>query len=152
MKEYEHGLTVDHIGYAVKNLDSSRAAFEALGFRFEEAVPDPGRNVMIQFGSKDSCRIELVAPLSQDQPSPVDGYLGKTGPTPYHLCYRAANLVQAVDFLRAQRFKVMIPPAGAPALGGRNVVFLCHREIGMIELVEEVREGASVCPDNSQDG
>ena len=34
-------MNVDHIGYAVKNIDASRQAFEELGYVFDPVVNGP---------------------------------------------------------------------------------------------------------------
>lgn len=70
-------MRVDHIGYAVKDMERARKAFEALGYVFEDIVVDEARNVYICFGEDDSQRIELVSPISQG--SPVDEVLNKMG-------------------------------------------------------------------------
>lgn len=66
-------MTIDHIGYAVKDIEKAREKFESLGFVFGEKVVDWSRNLSIQFGNKDGYRIELVSPISCG--SPVDGVL-----------------------------------------------------------------------------
>lgn len=46
-------MNVDHIGYAVKNIDASRQAFEELGYVFDPVVNDTDRNIFISFGRRD---------------------------------------------------------------------------------------------------
>ena len=130
-------MRIDHIGYAVKRIDRARGAFEALGYGFEAPVEDRDRNVLLQFGSKDGTRIELVAPLDKTQPSPVDAYLSKLGPTAYHLCYGTEDLEREIERLESQGFRVTVPPAPAVAFGGRRVAFLMNLGLGLMELVED---------------
>lgn len=59
-------MTVDHIGYAVKNIEKAEKQMKALGYSFEPTVDDADRNVYIAFGSLAGYRIELVAPGSQE--------------------------------------------------------------------------------------
>ncbi len=129
-------MRIDHIGYAVKKIDAARTAFETLGFTFGELVDDPDRNILIQFGSNDGYQIELVCPKG-DGESPADAILKKIGPTPYHLCYRTDDLEKDIAELEKQKFKVIKPPAPAIAFGGKRVVFLMHRALGMMEIVED---------------
>lgn len=129
-------MRIDHIGYAVKNIEKARAAFEELGFVFEEIVDDTDRNILIQFGSNDGYVIELVCPKG-DGESPADSILKKVGPTPYHICYRSDDLEKDIAALEKQKFKNIIPPASAIAFGGKRVAFLMNRSIGMIEIVED---------------
>ena len=130
-------LKVDHIGYAVKNIEKARETFEEIGFRFEELFHDTARNVDIVFGEKDGYRIELIAPLDRSMESPVDGVLGKNGPTAYHLCYAAEDLEAEMEKLKTLRFRPVTEPAPAVAFGGRRVVFLMNLAIGLMEIVEE---------------
>ncbi|MBR5758265.1 MAG: VOC family protein, partial [Thermoguttaceae bacterium] len=102
-------MNIDHIGYAVEDLDNSKKALEALGFSFESAIEDVDRRIRIAFGELDGYRVELVAPAAEN--SPVSALLKKVGPTPYHLCYLSENIETDVVELIKQRFKVLIPPA-----------------------------------------
>ena len=77
-------MNVDHIGYAVKNINQAKKAMEVLGYLFEETIEDKERNIYIAFGELDGYRIELVSPISSN--SPVDAHISKIGPTPYHIC------------------------------------------------------------------
>lgn len=127
-------MKIDHIGYAVKDVDKAKIAMEALGFLFEPTIVDEGRNVSLAFGKLDGYRVELVAPLSED--SPVSSLLSKLGPTPYHLCYASDNLEAEVADLANKRFKVAIPPTPAVAFGGKKVVFMYSLAMGLFEIVQ----------------
>lgn len=128
-------MKIDHIGYAVKNIDKAKKQMEALGFTFEETVTDIERNIYIAFGEMCGYRVELVAPISQG--TPVDSYLVKIGPTPYHICYKSNEIEADIEKLQQKRFKVTIPLAPAVAFGGKRVVFLYSLSVGLIEIVEE---------------
>lgn len=69
--------------------------------------------------------------------SPIDYYLSKVGPIPYHICYSSKCIEKDIKDLEQKRFKVTVSPAQAIAFGGKRVVFLMHRTVGMIEIVEE---------------
>ena len=129
-------MRIDHIGYVVKNIEKSRSAFEKLGYVFGELVNDTDRNIFIQFGNNDGYCIELVSPNGNGQ-SPVDYFLQNIGPTPYHICYKSDDIETDITFLESERFKVIVPLAPAVAFGGKRVVFMMNRAIGMIELVED---------------
>lgn len=128
-------MKVDHIGYAVKNIDKARKQMEALGFSFEETVTDMDRNIYIAFGEMCGYRVELVAPISYG--TPVDAFLEKIGPTPYHICYTSNDIKADIERLQQKRFKVTVPLAPAVAFGGKQVVFLYSLAVGLIEIVEE---------------
>ena len=128
-------MKVDHIGYAVNNIDMAKKAFEILGYIFEPTVEDLERNIYIAFGSLDGYRIELVAPISKE--SPVDLQLNKIGPTPYHICYISSDIEADIERLKKCRYKVSTPLAPAIAFGNKRVVFMYSLSIGLIEIVEE---------------
>ena len=129
-------MEIDHIGYAVKRIERSMAAMTELGFAFAPTVEDADRNIRLAFGENGGCRVELVAPLDKTLPSPVDAFLSKIGPTPYHICYRTQDLDAELERLQRQGYRVVIPPAPAIAFDGRRVVFLTGLHTGLLELVE----------------
>ncbi len=133
-------MKIDHIGYAVRDIDKAKKSFEILGYVFEETIEDRDRNIYIAFGEMDGYRIELVAPISEE--SPVDMHLSKIGPTPYHICYKSDNIEADIESLTANRYKVLIPLAPAIAFGNKRVVFMYSLAVGLIEIVEEL-EGLS---------
>lgn len=128
-------MRIDHIGYAVKNIDKARKSMEALGYVFEETIADYERNIFLCFGELAGYRIELVAPMGEG--SPVDMHLTKIGPTPYHICYRSSSIEEEIEKLKASRFKVSIPLTPAVAFGGKRIVFLYSLSAGLIEIVED---------------
>lgn len=128
-------MRIDHIGYAVKNINKAKKAMETLGYTFDETIDDIDRNIQIAFGYLDGYRIELVAPM--DRESPVGMILARVGPTPYHVCYKSVALLDDIHNLEQNRFKVQIPPAPAVAFGGKSVVFMYSLAVGLIEIVEE---------------
>lgn len=130
-------MRIDHIGYAVKKIEKAIKSFENLGYLFEEIVEDYDRNIKISFGSKDGYRIELVQPLDKEKESPVDAYLSKVGPTPYHICYESDDFENEIEQLKSQGFRVIIPPQKAVAFGGKQVVFMMSLGMGMMEIVEK---------------
>lgn len=133
-------MKVEHIGYAVKNIEKSMSVFQKMGYVFGEVIDDTDRNIKIAFGVMDGYKIELVAPLEKDKPSPVDAYVQKSGNTPYHICYESEDFEADVKQLEEQRFKIVIPPAPACAFGGRRVVFMNQLSMGLLEIVEAEHE------------
>ena len=128
-------MKIDHVGYAVKNIDKAMKQMMTMGYHFSELVDDTDRNVRITFGELDGYRIELVAPM--DAGSPVDAHLQKIGPTPYHICYKSDNIEADIEELIKNRFKIQVPLAPAIAFGGKRVVFMYSLSLGLIEIVEE---------------
>lgn len=127
-------MRIDHIGYAVKDLNGSVVVFEELGFkRLGKAVLDPNRNVEIQLLENQGYVIELIAPAAEK--SPIDNILKKIGCTPYHLCYKSENLESEIERLKKIGFVLIEKQDLAVALDMRRVCFLYHIQIGLLELV-----------------
>lgn len=129
-------MEINHIGYAVKNIERAIRSFGELGFIFDPVINDYDRNVYLAFGSKDGYCVELVSPIDKKMESPVDIYLSNIGPTPYHICYQTSNLQRDISELEKQGFRVIIQPQKAIAFNNARVVFLLNLAIGLIELVE----------------
>lgn len=128
-------LTVHHIGYLVKKIDKAIQAFQSLGYETEQdTVYDDIRKVNICFLVKDGCRVELVSPVSED--SVVAGLMKKYKNCPYHICYEAADFDADYAALTANGFIAIDSLTPAPALNGREVVFLNSAVIGIVELLK----------------
>lgn len=127
-------LKIHHIGYLVKKIEKAKQGFKVLGYHTEQdTVYDSIRKVEICFMTKDDCRIELVSPVSED--SVVAGLLKRYKNSPYHICYETDDYEAAYAELTSSGFIAIDTPTPAPALNGRNVVFLSSASIGMVELI-----------------
>lgn len=127
-------LKIHHIGYLVKKIEAATQTFEALGYQLaQNIVYDDIRKVNICFMTKDGCCIELVSPTTED--SIVSGLMKKYKNCPYHICYETNNFDQDYQELQENGFISIDVPTPAPALQGRDVVFLTNALIGMIELM-----------------
>ena len=129
-------LKVHHIGYLVIKMDSAIQSFENLGYQtVQGAVYDNIRKVNICFMEKDGYQIELVSPASED--SVVSGLMKKYKNSPYHICYETENFDKDYQTLTENGFLTIDTPTPAPALQNREVVFLTHASMGMIELLRK---------------
>ena len=129
-------MTVHHIGYAVPDIDKALAEFAVLGWKAcSDVTEDEARQVKIVFMEQSGCKIELVAPLSDE--SPIKKTLQKGSGTPYHICYEVDNLEVAETELKKAKFIPFKKAAVAPAIGGRRVEFMYAKQNGVIELVEK---------------
>lgn len=127
-------LKVHHIGYLVKKMDAAIQSFENLGYQtIQGTVYDNIRKVNICFMEKDGYQIELVSPASED--SVVSGLMKKYKNSPYHICYETENFDKDYQTLTENGFITIDTPTPAPALQNREVVFLTHASMGMIELL-----------------
>ena len=129
-------LKIHHIGYLVKKIDAAILSFKSLGYQItQNTIYDEIRQVDICFLEKDGYCIELVSPISED--SVVAGLLKRYKNCPYHICYETADFEKDFDALRAEGFLPIDTLTPAPALSGREVVFMMHAALGMIELIKK---------------
>ena len=129
----------DHIGVAVPEIEPTADMYKAAGYEQTEPVYDPIQNVHICFLHKEGMpTMELLAPHGGT--SPVQQTLDKMGVTPYHTCYEVVNLDAAIAELRRMRYIVVKKPEPAIAFDNRRVCFLYNKHIGLIEIVERVKE------------
>ena len=127
-------LKIHHIGYLVKKIEAATRTFEVLGYQLVQNIMyDDIRKVNICFMTKDGCCIELVSPTTED--SVVSGLMKKYKNCPYHICYETNNFEQDYQELQEKGFISIDVPTPAPALQGRDVVFLTNASVGMIELL-----------------
>lgn len=137
-------MKIHHIGYLVKNIQKSAIAFESIGFQklfFENGCfvfDDKTRQCNIAFmKSNENCGgncIELVEPQSSN--CPIYGLMKTYKNSPYHICFESENLEKDVLQLKQNGWSVFLQASPAPAIEYRNVVFLIHRNAGIIEIVE----------------
>jgi methylmalonyl-CoA/ethylmalonyl-CoA epimerase len=144
-------MKIDHIGYAVTEMEEAAAAFLDLGYEIlgEGYIEDRSRRVRLCFlGDPSGAKVELVAPLGGDENgnanggknSPVSDWLRKNGPSPYHIAYASGDVPADAANLRKKGFLLVERPSPALAFGGRLVAFLYGKSVGLIELVPENRE------------
>ena len=129
-------MQVHHIGYRVKRLKRSEEACARLGYTVErEVCYDHVRDVNISFMKNGEYRVELIEPASKT--SPLYPLLKNYKNSPYHICYITDDLELSKKELENDGFMVIQDTQTAPALDGRNVVFMVSADIGIIELVEK---------------
>ena len=127
-------LNIHHIGYLVKKIEKAKQTFLALGYLIEQdTVYDDIRKVNICFLTRDGYRVELVSPTTED--SVVSGLIKRYKNSPYHICYETDDFEADIARLTDDGFIAIDTPTPAPALGGRDVIFLSNAAIGMLELL-----------------
>ena len=127
-------MKVHHIGYAVKDIEDAIKTLAKLGYVFGDITEDNTQKVKISFGVNGTSVVELVSPIGEQ--SPVDLFLNKVGPTPYHICYEVENIESKIKELRKIGFLQTSDIKNAAAINSRRIVFLSNLNVGLIELVE----------------
>lgn len=131
----KHLLEMDHIGYAVKDIEKSAALYVAAGWELSPIYEEQVQHAKIAFLSKPGMTtIELVSPLNGE--SPVDNILRTQGVVPYHICYVVDDIMQAMENLYDEGFKPLFMPVESVAMEKRKICYLYHIDIGYVELVE----------------
>lgn len=131
----KHLLKMDHIGYAVRDIEKSAALYVSAGWDMSPIYEELVQHAKIAFLTKPGMNtIELVSPLVGD--SPVDNILRKQGVAPYHICYVVEDIMQAVEDLYEEGFKPLFLPVESNAMDNRKICYLYHLDVGYIELVE----------------
>lgn len=131
-----NSMKIHHIGYLVKNIEKSIGILEKIGFVIDSAIYfDKDRNADICFISGNGLLLELVSPKIDSDLYPL---LKTYSNQPYHLCYEVSDIENTIAELKKQGFLLFKEKQDALAISNTaQVVFLMHRHIGMIELVQK---------------
>lgn len=133
-------MRIHHVGYAVHDLETATEGFVALGYLREgEPTTDTPRHIRVQFVVRDGYRVELIAPLDPNAPSPVSGLLDQIGPTAYHIAYEVDDVASEIARLVESGYRLLEAPSVGPAVNDRLAAFLIHPETGLLELLGPAR-------------
>jgi methylmalonyl-CoA/ethylmalonyl-CoA epimerase len=128
-------MKINHIGYLVGNIEEGIKNFEQFGYqRKSKIIEDLRRRIHICFLERDGYCIELVSPI--DEMSVIYQTYKKLQSTPYHICYEVENIHKSLLDLKKQGYVQTQPVEEAIAFEERRVVFLYHKHMGLVELVE----------------
>jgi methylmalonyl-CoA/ethylmalonyl-CoA epimerase len=130
---------IDHIGIAVKNLETSNGLFSSLlntpCYKIEE-VPD--QQVSTSFFKTEDQKIELVA--ATDPSSPIAKFINKRGEGIHHIAFEVDDIHTEITRLKEEGF---VPLSEEPSRGADNkwVVFFHPKTTNgvLIELCQEIR-------------
>lgn len=127
---------IDHIGIAVKNLDSVLETLkDALGLdpAFEERIAQ--QNVRIAGFKIGQSMIEYLEPTSSD--SPISKFLEKRGNTLHHISLRVNNIDKALETLKQKGYQ-LIDEVAKKGAQGKRIAFLHPTSFNgiLIELCE----------------
>jgi methylmalonyl-CoA/ethylmalonyl-CoA epimerase len=119
---------INHIGIAVKNLETSMTLYrDVLGMSFEGTEEVTDQRVRVAFFSVGESRIELLEPTTPD--SPVARFLEKNGEGVHHVAYQVDDIAAALDVLRRTGVRLIDeqPRRGAH---GTQIAFLHPKATG----------------------
>lgn len=128
-------MIISHIGYAVKDINSSVEKFKALGFIEKgPVIIEEKYNIKIKFMENCGYLVELVSPYEDN--NPVNNILKKVGNTPYHICYGTYKFELDIKNLKSKGYIQVGKPIEANAFNNKRVVFMYEKDMGLIELLE----------------
>lgn len=131
-----NNIKIHHLGYLVKNILKAKNVFIDMGFQLKKnIILDDVRNAYICFLDGNGTLIELIQPTIE---SPIYALLKKYQNTPYHICYEVEDIFKEIQNLEEKGFFLFRETEIAPAISSNaKVAFLIHRDVGMIELLQD---------------
>ncbi len=127
---------INHIGIAVRSIESGIAPYRALGLEPEGEEVVEEQKVRVVFLTVGESRIELLEPTSPD--SPVAKFIEKKGEGIHHIAFQVENIEEALAQAEAQGLRLIdkSPRSGAH---GTRIAFLHPKSTGgvLMELCEE---------------
>lgn len=125
---------INHLGIAVKDLETAAQVYQSMGLSISEIVDVPEQKVRVAFIPVGETTIELVQPTSED--SPVARHLEKRGEGMHHLALQVDDISAALAELASQGLQ-LIDKTPRRGVEGR-IAFVHPKSTGrvLIELVE----------------
>lgn len=136
-------MKINHIGYAVQNIDKSISDFYRLGYQpVGKRVRDISRNLWFQFISNDEICIELVQTIDEEKDSSVKGIIERNrGGIPYHICYEVDDILENIETMKGLGGYILLDyRTKEESIHGNASAFLYNRNMGMVELWEKSNE------------
>jgi methylmalonyl-CoA/ethylmalonyl-CoA epimerase len=130
---------LDHIGIAVKNLQSSTELFEKLLnsklYKIEEVV---SQQVKTAFIASENCKIELLEALNEE--SLIHKFIEKKGEGIHHIAFEVDDILKEMNRLKTEGFTLLNekPTLGADA---KLICFLHPKDTNsvLIELCQSIK-------------
>jgi methylmalonyl-CoA/ethylmalonyl-CoA epimerase len=128
---------LDHIGIAVRSLDTARI-YSALGLSIDHVESVESQGVKTAFIQVGDANLELLEPMSED--SPVGRFIERRGEGIHHICFRVTNLEWHLENLKSQGYR-LVNETPVPGAQGCRVAFLHPADASgvLIELSERVQ-------------
>jgi len=127
---------VDHIGFAVRDIDSAIAFYsQTFGISEWERIPMPERHMEVAATRMGDMLLELIAPTSDE--AAFAKYLNERGPGMHHIAYRVNDIVAALAEIKARGVQ-LIDETPRPGLHDTLVAFLHPKSCQgvLVELVQ----------------
>ncbi|MEK7727080.1 MAG: methylmalonyl-CoA epimerase [candidate division KSB1 bacterium] len=128
---------IDHLGIAVRDWEAALARYTTLTGGPPQHIEEvPAQKVKVAMFEVGASRVELLLPTAPD--SPIAKFIEKRGEGMHHICFKVADLDEALACLAAEGMEVL-PGAGSTGAEGSRVAFLHPKSAAgvLIELVEK---------------
>jgi methylmalonyl-CoA/ethylmalonyl-CoA epimerase len=128
---------VDHIGFAVKDVEESIAFYtQAFGISEWERISLPERHMAVGVARLGDTLLELIAPTSEE--AAFAKFLHEKGPGVHHIAYRVDDIAAALAELQAAGVP-LIDKVPRPGIHNTLIAFV-HPKAGaqgvLVELVQ----------------
>lgn len=133
-------LRLDHIGWVVNDINSAINSFMTLSQCYvpQEIIHVTSQNIFCCYLEPKGIgtKIQLIQPVTIN--SPICKFLNKNGPCVNHLCFSVKDIKQSIELSKNFRFKTIVYPFHGEGVQNRLAAFVYNRDIGLVELVEDV--------------
>ena len=134
-------LKVEHIGIAVKNINSSNELFKKLfgisHYKLEEVASE---GVVTSFFKSGDTKIELLEATNED--SPIAKFIKKRGEGIHHIAFEVKDIHAEMKRLKKEEF-VLLNEVPIPGADNKLICFLHPKSTNgvLVELCQEILEG-----------
>ncbi|MEB8328305.1 methylmalonyl-CoA epimerase [Flavobacteriaceae bacterium KMM 6897] len=131
---------IEHLGIAVKDLETSNILFEKLlgaaHYKVEDVLSEGVKTSFFKVGPN---KIELLEATDKD--SPIAKFLEKKGEGIHHIAFEVEDIVLEMERLKVEGFTILndVPKKGAD----NKLVAFVHPKTSngvLVELCQEIRE------------
>tara|TARA_R110002051_G_scaffold69856_1_gene125649 strand:- start:1528 stop:1932 length:405 start_codon:yes stop_codon:yes gene_type:complete len=131
---------IEHLGIAVKDLETSNILFEKLlgapHYKIEDVLSEGVKTSFFKVGPN---KIELLEATNED--SPIAKFLEKKGEGIHHIAFEVDDIVVEMERLKKEGFTILneVPKKGAD----NKLVAFVHPKTSngvLVELCQEIRE------------
>ena len=137
-------MTIDHICFAVKNLQKGIDHWKHL-FGYEQMtrmVVNSRQLVKVVFLRKEgSITIKLIEPLKENES--IQKFVARGGGF-HHLCFKCTDLEEQMDELNEKGIFTLVAPQPGEAFENENIAFMLTRFGLNLELIDTDKKAALI--------
>ena len=137
-------MIIDHICFAVRNLDEEIAYWEQVfGYKQMTSIIENSRQqVKVTFLKKEgSILLKLIEPLESNVV--LSSFVNRGGGF-HHICFKCDNIDEKLDELKGKGLITLVKPQPGEAFNDHNIAFLLARNGLNIELIDTDEKAAVI--------